>query len=292
MVRRKSSVGLPGIRRSSSSVLRKCSSELPLATVAQLVDDIKEDPNDQINVDVVQAEELLQVVSILESETSEAAQKRQILKLFEWFKAQYAQLTGTLRSSVHREQALMAKCRELKADLLLNVTKIQTKLKVHEVAAQNLAFFKEECERSWQAVHASREREQEALKIIEDLREKVICLEGQVKELQRQPPGPDKNSRLGAFKSSPASNAYMEVDISTFNEWKAVNKVWSPSKSTAKSTNDLYWNNTPSTLSDSRSTFGFPVTPMERAMTAAPSLTRKQPESGHSRSHHNRLPTV
>ncbi|RHY47729.1 hypothetical protein DYB34_007517 [Aphanomyces astaci] len=207
---------------------------LPLATVAQLVDDIKEDPNDQINVDVVQAEELLQVVSILESETSEAAQKRQILKLFEWFKAQYAQLTGTLRSSVHREQALMAK----------------------------------------------------------DLREKVICLEGQVKELQRQPPGPDKNSRLGAFKSSPASNAYMEVDISTFNEWKAVNKVWSPSKSTAKSTNDLYWNNTPSTLSDSRSTFGFPVTPMERAMTAAPSLMRKQPESGNSRSHHNRLPTV
>ncbi|RHY13493.1 hypothetical protein DYB36_005479, partial [Aphanomyces astaci] len=92
---------------------------LPLATVAQLVDDIKEDPNDQINVDVVQAEELLQVVSILESETSEAAQKRQILKLFEWFKAQYAQLTGTLRSSVHREQALMAK---LKADLLLNGT--------------------------------------------------------------------------------------------------------------------------------------------------------------------------
>ncbi|RHY15043.1 hypothetical protein DYB37_003026 [Aphanomyces astaci] len=207
---------------------------LPLATVAQLVDDNKKDPNDQINVDVVQAEELLQVVSILESETSEAAQKRQILKLFEWFKAQYAQLTGTLRSSVHREQALMAK----------------------------------------------------------DLREKVICLEGQVKELQRQPPCPEKNNRLGPSKSSPASNAYMEVDISTFNEWKAVNKVWSPSKSTAKSTNDLYWNNTPSTLSDSRSTFGFPVTPMERAMTAAPSLTRKQPESGNSRSHHNRLPTV
>ncbi|ETW02309.1 hypothetical protein H310_05856 [Aphanomyces invadans] len=275
MARRKSSVHGGGARR-TSSVLRKSSSELPTASVSQLIetnDMHRTMSTTNLSHTESQAEELLQAVSILESETSEAAQKRQVLKLFEWFKAQYAQLSGALRSS----------CRELRAELLLNVTKLQTQLQVHEVAAQNLAFFKE-------AVHVSREREQEALKIIEELREKVVSLEGQVKDLQRHPPPPEKNPpKAVASRAASASTRYIEEDLSTFHEWKILNKVWSPSKSNARKADDLYWNNTPSTLGD-RSSVGFPVTPMERAMTTVPQSRKKQ-ASASSRSS-QRLPTV
>ncbi|RHY34776.1 hypothetical protein DYB32_000644 [Aphanomyces invadans] len=185
------------------------SSELPTASVSQLIetnDMHRTMSTTNLSHTESQAEELLQAVSIIESETSEAAQKRQVLKLFEWFKAQYAQLKG------------------------------------------------------------------------------------QVKDLQRHPAPPEKNPpKAVASRAASASTRYIEEDLSTFHEWKILNKVWSPSKSNARKADDLYWNNTPSTLGD-RASVGFPVTPMERAMTTVPQSRKKQ-ASASSRSS-QRLPTV
>ncbi|EQC31808.1 hypothetical protein SDRG_10597 [Saprolegnia diclina VS20] len=222
-------------------------------------------------------EEVINMIHILETDTGEAAQKRQILKLFEWFKAQYAMLSGQLRESLAREQQLIVKCRELKFDVMLNVVKLQTKLHVKDTQAEGLGFFKEECERSWHSIHMAQEREQEALAIISDLRDKISHLESQVKELQRRPllvePRRSSITQSASLSQLRSPKAAPEADpITTFNEWKTLNRVWSPPKSQDRST-ALYWGNY--TDSGGGPTPG-PTTPMERAMTAA--SPKKRPE--------------
>ncbi|OQR88517.1 T-cell activation protein phosphatase 2C [Thraustotheca clavata] len=228
--------------------------------------------------DIDKREEVVTMIAILEQESSDAAKMRQIHKLFDWFKMQYNALSASLRESLQREQQLVATCRDLKAELLLNVTKLQTKLQVFDTQTESLAFFKAECERSWQSIHESHHREQEALEIISDLRGKISKLEGQVKELQRRPLESRRKSitqslSLGQLRLR--SND-LEQDPATFNEWKAVNNVWSPPK-TQEKTNSLYRGNYPGSPAANISIHTGPFTPMERAMTAA-SSTKKRVE--------------
>ncbi|KDO22178.1 hypothetical protein SPRG_12674 [Saprolegnia parasitica CBS 223.65] len=222
-------------------------------------------------------EEVINMIHILETDTGEAAQKRQILKLFEWFKAQYAMLSGQLRESLAREQQLIVKCRELKFDVMLNVVKLQTKLQVKDTQTEGLGFFKEECERSWHSIHMAQEREQEALAIINDLRNEITQLESQVKELQRRPllaePRRASITQSASLAQLRTPKAAPEADpITTFHEWKAANRVWSPPKSHDRSS-ALYWGNY---TDDRGSPTSGATTPMERAMTAASPTKRPQ----------------
>ncbi|KAF0707699.1 Aste57867_6555 [Aphanomyces stellatus] len=89
---------------------------------------------------------------------------------------------------------------------------------------------------------------------------------------------PSRGSRA-TTTASPSS--FMDESPSTFHEWKTVNKVWSPTKaSTSATCQELYWNNTSSTLTD-KGGYGFSVTPMERAMTASPFAKKKTKSNNH-----------
>ncbi|OQS01587.1 hypothetical protein ACHHYP_00553 [Achlya hypogyna] len=216
-------------------------------------------------------EEVVNMINILEGDSCEAAQKRQILKLFDWFKAQYSVLSAALRDSLFREQQLILKPKVHGCI----VVKLQTKLHMNDTEAEGLAFFKEECERSWHSIHVSHQREQEALEIISDLRSKIARLEEQVKELQRRPLEPRRMSFTQSASLSQLRPKTMEPDpITTFNDWKSVNRVWSPPKMQDRSTS-LYWGNYSS--SPAASSTPTLATPMERAMTAAGSI-KKRPE--------------
>ncbi len=82
---------------------------------------VQKNPNEDLYRDSDlgdQPEDVLNIMSILQQESSEAVQKRQILKLFDRFKENYRQLSMSLRESLTREQHLIT---TVTLDFTLNI---------------------------------------------------------------------------------------------------------------------------------------------------------------------------
>lgn len=185
---------------------------------------------------------------------------------------------------------------QMKNELVACALKIRATQQAQLDEIKSLAFYRDECEHAWQQSSLSRERERDAVRIIDELRLEVDKLQLQFKALvtptavaaarQRRQDDP---SAIGPPKS-PVKGSASSPGIMSFDEWKAATRVWTPDlagspraaatptqtslAAAARSEEVARCVSVPSLL----------PTPMERAATAVAGCPRSmgKPRSSHS----------
>lgn len=98
------------------------------------------------------------------------------------FRAEYEKLHGALVSSHDSEKRLVAKCRDLNAEIVANAAKVQTALKLSEEDQATITGLKSEIEKAWKMVDATKEKESRAKETIQQLKLEIADLSRQVEE--------------------------------------------------------------------------------------------------------------
>ncbi|XP_070812760.1 cilia- and flagella-associated protein 58-like, partial [Pituophis catenifer annectens] len=94
----------------------------------------------------------------------------------EKFRVEYEKLHAVLKKSYENEKRLMAKCRELNAEIVVNSAKVATALKLSQDDQTTITSLKREIEKAWKMVDAAYEKEQKAKETIMSLKEEIMNL--------------------------------------------------------------------------------------------------------------------
>ncbi|KAL4639990.1 cilia- and flagella-associated protein 58 [Arapaima gigas] len=89
---------------------------------------------------------------------------------------EYEKLTNALKMSHENEKRLMAKCRELNAELVSNSAKMATALKLSKEDKITISSLKKEIEKAWEMVDTAHDKELRAKETIEGLKEEIANL--------------------------------------------------------------------------------------------------------------------
>eukprot|EP00758_Cryptobia_borreli_P002473 Tbor_TRINITY_DN3057_c0_g1::TRINITY_DN3057_c0_g1_i1::g.17325::m.17325 len=95
----------------------------------------------------------------------------------ERFREEYEKLHRALKKSHENEKRLIGKCQELSQELISNGGKIQTAIKMSEGDHSTIEALKKEIEKAWKMVDSTREKDQHAKEIIQDLKKEAMNLE-------------------------------------------------------------------------------------------------------------------
>uniref|UniRef100_A0A8C5WWS3 Cilia and flagella associated protein 58 n=1 Tax=Laticauda laticaudata TaxID=8630 RepID=A0A8C5WWS3_LATLA len=94
----------------------------------------------------------------------------------EKFRVEYEKLHAVLKKSYENEKRLMAKCRELNAEIVVNSAKVATALKLSQDDQTTITSLKREIEKAWKMVDAAYDKEQKAKETIMSLKEEIMNL--------------------------------------------------------------------------------------------------------------------
>ncbi|KAK7800076.1 hypothetical protein U0070_002632 [Myodes glareolus] len=97
-------------------------------------------------------------------------------KSLEKFRTEYEKLHTIMRKSYENEKRLMAKCRELNAEIVVNSAKVATALKLSQDDQTTIASLKKEIEKAWKMVDSAYDKEQKAKETILALKEEIVNL--------------------------------------------------------------------------------------------------------------------
>ncbi|GAB1302527.1 Cilia- and flagella-associated protein 58 [Apodemus speciosus] len=97
-------------------------------------------------------------------------------KSLEKFRIEYEKLHAIMRKSYDNEKRLMAKCRELNAEIVVNSAKVATALKLSQDDQTTIASLKKEIEKAWKMVDSAYDKEQKAKETILALKEEIVNL--------------------------------------------------------------------------------------------------------------------
>uniref|UniRef100_G1PKI3 Cilia and flagella associated protein 58 n=1 Tax=Myotis lucifugus TaxID=59463 RepID=G1PKI3_MYOLU len=97
-------------------------------------------------------------------------------KSLEKFRVEYEKLHAIMKKSYENEKRLMAKCRELNAEIVVNSAKVATALKLSQDDQTTIASLKKEIEKAWKMVDAAYDKEQKAKETILALKEEIVNL--------------------------------------------------------------------------------------------------------------------
>ncbi|KAL6035108.1 hypothetical protein STEG23_025972 [Scotinomys teguina] len=97
-------------------------------------------------------------------------------KSLEKFRIEYEKLHTVMRKSYDNEKRLMAKCRELNAEIVVNSAKVATALKLSQDDQTTIASLKKEIEKAWKMVDSAYDKEQKAKETILALKEEIVNL--------------------------------------------------------------------------------------------------------------------
>ncbi|KAH0506977.1 Cilia- and flagella-associated protein 58 [Microtus ochrogaster] len=97
-------------------------------------------------------------------------------KSLEKFRVEYEKLHNIMRKSYDNEKRLMAKCRELNAEIVVNSAKVATALKLSQDDQTTIASLKKEIEKAWKMVDSAYDKEQKAKETILALKEEIVNL--------------------------------------------------------------------------------------------------------------------
>ncbi|KAG5196013.1 hypothetical protein JEQ12_011649 [Ovis aries] len=97
-------------------------------------------------------------------------------KSLEKFRIEYEKLHAVMRKSYDNEKRLMAKCRELNAEIVVNSAKVATALKLSQDDQTTIASLKKEIEKAWKMVDSAYDKEQKAKETILALKEEIVNL--------------------------------------------------------------------------------------------------------------------
>ncbi|EGW12677.1 Coiled-coil domain-containing protein 147 [Cricetulus griseus] len=81
-----------------------------------------------------------------------------------------------MKKSYDNEKRLMAKCRELNAEIVVNSAKVATALKLSQDDQTTIASLKKEIEKAWKMVDSAYDKEQKAKETILALKEEIVNL--------------------------------------------------------------------------------------------------------------------
>ncbi|XP_064229964.1 cilia- and flagella-associated protein 58 isoform X2 [Aotus nancymaae] len=81
-----------------------------------------------------------------------------------------------MKKSYDNEKRLMAKCRELNAEIVVNAAKVATALKLSQDDQTTIASLKKEIEKAWKMVDSAYDKEQKAKEMILALKEEIVNL--------------------------------------------------------------------------------------------------------------------
>ncbi|XP_040848434.1 cilia- and flagella-associated protein 58 [Ochotona curzoniae] len=95
-------------------------------------------------------------------------------KSLDKFRIEYEKLHAVLKKSYDNEKRLMAKCRELNAEIVVNSAKVATALKVSQDDQTTIAYLKKEVEKAWKMVDSAYDKEQKAEETILALKEEIV----------------------------------------------------------------------------------------------------------------------
>ncbi|ELV11671.1 Coiled-coil domain-containing protein 147, partial [Tupaia chinensis] len=97
-------------------------------------------------------------------------------KSLEKFRIEYEKLHTVMKKSYDNEKRLMAKCRELNAEIVVNSAKVATALKLSQDDQTTIASLKKEIEKAWKMVDTAYDKEQKAKETILALKEEIVNL--------------------------------------------------------------------------------------------------------------------
>ncbi|KAM7073737.1 cilia- and flagella-associated protein 58 [Molossus nigricans] len=97
-------------------------------------------------------------------------------KSLEKFRIEYEKLHAVMKKSYENEKRLMAKCRELNAEIVVNSAKVATALKLSQDDQTTIASLKKEIEKAWKMVDSAYDKEQKAKETILALKEEIVNL--------------------------------------------------------------------------------------------------------------------
>ncbi|XP_067934774.1 cilia- and flagella-associated protein 58-like [Watersipora subatra] len=112
----------------------------------------------------------------LEKDFQEVLQELMGDRSLEKFRVEYEKLHRALKKSHESEKRLMAKCRELNADIVSNAAKMQTALKLSQEDQATIASLKKEIEKAWKMVDAAHDKETRAKDTIQSLKQEIANL--------------------------------------------------------------------------------------------------------------------
>lgn len=95
---------------------------------------------------------------------------------FERFRVEYEKVAKALQKSHKNEKRLMAKCRELNAEMVSNSVKLSTAMKLSDEDQTTISTLKMEIEKAWKTVEAYHEKELQAKETILKLKEEITNL--------------------------------------------------------------------------------------------------------------------
>ncbi|XP_006630821.2 cilia- and flagella-associated protein 58 [Lepisosteus oculatus] len=116
------------------------------------------------------------VFETLEKDFQEVLNELMGDKSLEKFRAEYEKLHKALKKSHESEKRLMAKCRELNAEIVSNSVKVATALKLSQEDQTTITSLKKEIEKAWKMVDSAHEKEQRAKETIHSLKQEISNL--------------------------------------------------------------------------------------------------------------------
>ncbi|XP_067909127.1 cilia- and flagella-associated protein 58 isoform X1 [Heterodontus francisci] len=94
-------------------------------------------------------------------------------KGLEKFRVEYEKLHRALRKSHDNEKRLMAKCKDLNAEIVANSTKVTTALKLSQDDQSTIDSLKQEIEKAWKMVDSTLEQEKRGKETIRALKQEI-----------------------------------------------------------------------------------------------------------------------
>jgi hypothetical protein len=107
------------------------------------------------------------------------------------FRSEYERLNDALRQSHEHNEALVAKCRELNAEITLHSEKVQAALRYSESDQRTIATLRSEFDKAWRSVELLHAREVKSHDLIESLRADLQNLAALAQEGQFFSDNPD-----------------------------------------------------------------------------------------------------
>ncbi|XP_067858802.1 cilia- and flagella-associated protein 58 [Heptranchias perlo] len=97
-------------------------------------------------------------------------------KGLEKFRIEYEKMHRALKKSHENEKRLMAKCKDLNAEIVANSTKVSTALKLSQDDQSTIDSLKQEIEKAWKMVDSSLEQEKRGKETIRTLKQEISNL--------------------------------------------------------------------------------------------------------------------
>ena len=106
--------------------------------------------------------------AVLESMVGEKSMQR--------FQGEYEKLYRALKTSYESEKRLVKRCKELNETIVGNATRVKAALRLTQEDSSTISLLKKEVDRAWKLVESAKEKEEQARKIIQDLRGEIAHL--------------------------------------------------------------------------------------------------------------------